>query len=305
MPPRKRKEQPKRTRARDAASSNARRVFLFQFQKVRDASAAETRAELSACQQLGEFQQRFSVHVDRLAGTLPALFASYAEERCDASELEQELNGLGSNAKSEVRNWIALACDGELPDADWHAPATLAGWPSKLEPTRYHMPVRTMGEKLKSDAEGRLSAVAAEKVIAGVASRLEDQIAMANMAARNHAEKWAAEQKRQRIENIFRHSADYRSITYKGRNYHLTAFHAAIVRRLHEAYLRGTPELSQAYILTAVASDTRDSGERLRDYFKRSNSDLWGKDALIVRGTTKGTLRLNLPPLPRIREKPI
>jgi acyl-CoA reductase-like NAD-dependent aldehyde dehydrogenase len=66
-----------------------------------------------------------------------------------------------------------------------------------------------MGEKLKSDAEGRLSAVATEKVIAGVASRLEDQIAMANMAARNHAEKWAAEQKRQRIENIFRHSADY------------------------------------------------------------------------------------------------
>jgi hypothetical protein len=85
-------------------------------------------------------------------------------------------------------------------------------------------------------------------------------------------------------------------------DYHLTALQAAIVWRLH---LRGTPELGQAHILTALASDTRDSGERLRDYFKRSNSDLWGKDALIVRGTTKGTHRLNLPPLPRRRTKPI
>src|SRR5262245_31067330 len=116
--PRKDKQQPKGTSTPGASSSNARHVFLFQFQKVRDASAAEIRAELSACQQLGEFQQCFSAHVDRLAGTLPALFAGYAEERYDASELEQELNGLVTDAKSEVRNWIALACDGELPDAD-------------------------------------------------------------------------------------------------------------------------------------------------------------------------------------------
>jgi hypothetical protein len=285
--PRKRNKQTKRTSARIEPSSAARDEFLLWFRKARDVSAAEYRGTLSFHLSIGDRQKDFTGQVDRWVRTFPALLSAYAEGRWHARRLEAEFEGSCVTIMPEVKNWVALACDGELPEADWRAPAYLAGWPAKLDRARYHLPTRMV--------MGKLSANATEEILLGVSNRLEEQIAIAKPAALNRRNKWAVEQERLRLENIFRHSADYRSITYKGRACALTSFQADIVKRLHEAHLNGTCELSQAYILTELDSETGHRGERLRDYFKRSNVHLWGKGALIVRGTTKGSIRVNLP----------
>jgi hypothetical protein len=85
----------------------------------------------------------------------------------------------------------------------------------------------------------------------------------------------------------FQHSPDYRSITFAGENCTLTRNQSLVVETLHEAYLKGLPEVGKDLLLQKVES----TNVRLRDTFK--NSPLWRR--LIVRGEKRGTYRLNLP----------
>jgi hypothetical protein len=84
----------------------------------------------------------------------------------------------------------------------------------------------------------------------------------------------------------FRHSPDFRSVSLHEELFALTTQQAQVIQILLDAYRNGTPELSQAYILDRIGSD---SGE-LRNTF-RSLKD-WPN--LIVRGARRGTFRLNL-----------
>jgi hypothetical protein len=65
---------------------------------------------------------------------------------------------------------------------------------------------------------------------------------------------------------------------------------AQIVQMLHEAYLAGTPELSNEYILEKLEATT----SRLRDSFRGTGTRLWGENKLIIPGKKKGLYRLNL-----------
>lgn len=84
----------------------------------------------------------------------------------------------------------------------------------------------------------------------------------------------------------FEHSADFCSVSLRGKRYTLTKTQAAIARLLFDHYERGVPELGQDYMLEEVDSRAR----RLRDVFR--NSSTWGD--LIVPGEKKGTFRLNI-----------
>jgi hypothetical protein len=91
----------------------------------------------------------------------------------------------------------------------------------------------------------------------------------------------------------FTHASDYRTITWQGKEYHLTRNQSLVVESLHDAYGSGHPEVGKDLLLQKVDSKNM----RLRDTFKRS--PLWGKGKLIVPGEKKGTYRLNLPGLLR------
>jgi hypothetical protein len=85
----------------------------------------------------------------------------------------------------------------------------------------------------------------------------------------------------------FRHSADYRSVTHRGKRHSLTPRQAQMIQILHEADQNGTPEISIHAILEQLGT----SGSRWQGTF-RSNPE--AKKALIKSGARKGTLRLNL-----------
>ena len=86
------------------------------------------------------------------------------------------------------------------------------------------------------------------------------------------------------ISKPFRHSPDFSSVTStRGEQYSFSSKQAQIIEIL---YNEGKPDLRQAYILEKINAP----GERLRDYFKTHPA--WGK--LIVKGSGKGTYRLNL-----------
>lgn len=86
---------------------------------------------------------------------------------------------------------------------------------------------------------------------------------------------------------VFRHSPDFRSVSLRGQQIPLTTQQAQAIEILWHAYENGTSELSQAYVLGQIGSENQE----LRDTFRRP-TDLWG--TLVVAGTTRGTVRLNL-----------
>lgn len=81
-----------------------------------------------------------------------------------------------------------------------------------------------------------------------------------------------------------RHSPDFRSVTWGGRDYHLTRKQAVIVSVLWEGWEAGTPDVGQEVLLRTADSECT----RLVDLFRRSSA--WGE--LIVAGETAGTYRL-------------
>jgi hypothetical protein len=88
----------------------------------------------------------------------------------------------------------------------------------------------------------------------------------------------------------FSHSADYRSIGLWGKTWVLTTTQAAMIQPLHEAFLAGMPEVSNAELRRrAGLPETSD----LRDSWKNSdNKPIWVR--LIVGGARRDTKRLNL-----------
>lgn len=86
------------------------------------------------------------------------------------------------------------------------------------------------------------------------------------------------------------HSDDFRSVTWNGETYSFSASQAAVVKVLWEHYYRGTPEISSASLfeLAGIASERPSVVFRSHPAFNN----------MIVRGSTKGTLRLSDIPAP-------
>jgi hypothetical protein len=84
-----------------------------------------------------------------------------------------------------------------------------------------------------------------------------------------------------------RHSPDFRSVRWFGTDYAFTAYQAACVKILWDAWERGTPDVAGETLLERTGSESR----KLRDVFK--NSRAW--KTVIARGETKGSYRLAEP----------
>ncbi len=82
----------------------------------------------------------------------------------------------------------------------------------------------------------------------------------------------------------FNVSSDFRSITKDGKKYSLTTKQTGAIKVLCEAYLNGTPEISESHILERAGSKSERSGA-LKDLFKRNKEAF---DNLIVPGKRRG-----------------
>lgn len=87
-----------------------------------------------------------------------------------------------------------------------------------------------------------------------------------------------------------RHSDDFRSVHWYGKDYTFTRTQAACVGVLWRAWKAGTPELGQQTILEHPTVEAE--SDRLIDVFKQCPA--WGK--MIQKGTTSGAYRLVEPP---------
>lgn len=87
------------------------------------------------------------------------------------------------------------------------------------------------------------------------------------------------------------HSADFRSVLWKGTQHDFTESQSRVVMALWEAWENGTPVLSDATLLEAI--DHEAPPARLDMVFRDSSA--WKE--LIVSGQRKGTKKLNFPEL--------
>jgi predicted RNA-binding Zn-ribbon protein involved in translation (DUF1610 family) len=83
---------------------------------------------------------------------------------------------------------------------------------------------------------------------------------------------------------------DYKNIIWCGTTYELTANQRAHIRVLHEAYLKGNPDVHQTELLNKLGHHS----SRLRDSFRSANHALWGTLIMHHPGSPRGTFRLNL-----------
>jgi hypothetical protein len=182
------KEQSKRTPARSSGSSIAE--FLSKLRKVRDESASGFRDDLCSAHTMGEVQRDFAERLKRWREKFPALLTGLAQTLCErglGEAVEGELENAWSKIKSEANNWIALACDGELPTSapDWRAPSYLADFPVKRTSPQRHIPIAMM--------HGRIDANETERIIAAVQTRVEEYRDDALADALDHARRCVAE----------------------------------------------------------------------------------------------------------------
>jgi hypothetical protein len=87
-----------------------------------------------------------------------------------------------------------------------------------------------------------------------------------------------------------RHSIDFRSVCWHGREYSFTKNQAAVVRLLWEAWVNGTPEVGGDTLLVEAGCETR----RLDHIFDAGKHPAWG--TMISQGTRQGSYRLAPPP---------
>ncbi|MBF0170625.1 MAG: hypothetical protein HQK87_06000 [Nitrospinae bacterium] len=87
----------------------------------------------------------------------------------------------------------------------------------------------------------------------------------------------------------FRFSPDYRSVNLNGTEYRLNATQAEAIKLLHEYYLAGTPDLSEATVLQRIGC--AESYELRKGVFKHSKE---AYKALIRKGGTPKSVRINL-----------
>lgn len=80
------------------------------------------------------------------------------------------------------------------------------------------------------------------------------------------------------------HSPDFASINWRGAVYKFTKTQRIVVKELWEAFERGTPELSQEYLLEKAESNST----KLADLFQTNPA--WG--SVIVPGESRGSFQL-------------
>jgi hypothetical protein len=94
---------------------------------------------------------------------------------------------------------------------------------------------------------------------------------------------------------LFRHSPDYRSVSYKGKTYALTTNQSKIVKALDEARLNRTPYLEENYLFEGVLERELHSG-KLQDSFRNTKgkgfNEVWND--LIASGPRAGTFFLKV-----------
>jgi len=188
--PRKQKEQRKGTPARGEWSSGSRAQFLLRFRMVRDASAAEYGACLQSARTWKDARGDFNTCLNRLCGTFPGLLAGHAQHLCekgfDLAQVKSELEAACSDIKAEAKNWLALACYGELPGPDWFAPRYMAGYPEQIEPSQRHMPLAML--------HGPLDAEATRQIVEKVENALAERFDIAKDFALEQAADWISGQ---------------------------------------------------------------------------------------------------------------
>jgi hypothetical protein len=86
----------------------------------------------------------------------------------------------------------------------------------------------------------------------------------------------------------FRRGPDYADCTWNGKRHTFAPAQRACVKVLWEAFVNGTPEVGQSYVLAEAGYDST----RLQDVFK--GNDAW--KTMIVKGLAKDTFRLAEPP---------
>jgi len=84
----------------------------------------------------------------------------------------------------------------------------------------------------------------------------------------------------------FRHSPDYRRVTWQDTEFRFTPMQSHVVRLLHEEFENGRDEVGNVFLIEGAGSYAKS----LKDMFKRTTA--WGN--LIIPGERKGTHRLNL-----------
>jgi hypothetical protein len=88
------------------------------------------------------------------------------------------------------------------------------------------------------------------------------------------------------------HSEDFRSVSWFGQNYCFNISQALVVKRLWEAWAKGTPDVGNETLLQAI--DELVPPERVDTVFR--SHPAW--NSMIVSGETKGTRRLSPPEAP-------
>jgi hypothetical protein len=111
------------------------------------------------------------------------------------------------------------------------------------------------------------------------------QMLQANLGSGDRSPIQASEQ-----DSEARHSVDFRSVHWYGRDFIFTANQAIVVGLLWEALERGTPDVGDRYLLATSGSEA----ERVVDVFKSKGKKhpAWG--TMIV-AKSKGTHRLQMP----------
>lgn len=86
--------------------------------------------------------------------------------------------------------------------------------------------------------------------------------------------------------STFRHSDDYRTVIWHGRQFTFSPTKAIVIQLLHEANLAGMPDVSGQVLIEKAESNSN----RISDLFR--DDPAW--NVLVVSGKDKGTYRLSL-----------
>jgi hypothetical protein len=96
-------------------------------------------------------------------------------------------------------------------------------------------------------------------------------------------------------DSVFRCSEDYGTVRYQGKDHILTPNQSSMMRVLHEAYLKGFPDVEKLRLLAAIENEE----SQVKDSWK--GSPLW--QTLIVSSARRGRYRLNLPAVATVNQE--
>jgi len=91
-----------------------------------------------------------------------------------------------------------------------------------------------------------------------------------------------------RIEPIFKHSPDYRSVSLRGQPFSLTPIEAQVIKILHEVRENDTPDISLTYLIQEICGSESNYG-KLKDIFRNNDAR-----KTLIKQSGKGLYRLNV-----------